>query len=118
VTSAWPETSVGDQLDACERDPTRVDELAAALGPHVLADPELRFRWQVVELRALLLHADTDHDDRIRERYGELLDEYRAAPARLAALRPIGDEIRRLERAGVLPSSLVVRTPRPPHSRG
>ena len=39
---------------------------------------------------------------------------YRDEPARLAALKPLGDEIRRLEADGVLPSTLVARSERRP----
>jgi hypothetical protein len=61
-------------------------------------------------LRALL--AAPPEDDSIRELYGELVDRYRDDPASLEKLRPLGDEIRRLEAEGLLPSTLVVRAPR------
>jgi hypothetical protein len=48
----------------------------------------------------------------VRELYGELVDRYRDDPASLAQLRPLGDEIRKLEAEGRLPSTLVVRSPR------
>jgi hypothetical protein len=103
-------------VSACERDLDRVapartrgGELATAIGG------ELAFRWQVVDLRAAL-RAPPD-DDSIRERYGELVDRHRDDPDRMARLREIGDEIRRLEAEGVLPSALVVRAPRKPQPR-
>ncbi|HEY0194822.1 MAG TPA: hypothetical protein VGC42_27105, partial [Kofleriaceae bacterium] len=55
--------------------------------------------------------------DAVRELYGELVDRYRGQPTRLAALRPLGAEIRRLEAEGTLASSLVVRSNRRPHKR-
>jgi hypothetical protein len=67
------------------------------------------------ELRAAL--ATPPDDDSIRERYGELVDRHRADAAAMELLRPLGDEIRALEQAGVLPSSLVVRAPRKPPPR-
>ena len=61
-------------------------------------------------LRALL--DAPPEDDSVRELYGELVDRYRDDDASLAQLRPFGDEIRRLEAEGRLPSTLVVRSPR------
>jgi hypothetical protein len=61
-------------------------------------------------LRALL--ASPPDDDSIRELYGELVDRYREDPSSLEKLRPLGDEIRRLEAEGQLPSTLVVRSDR------
>jgi hypothetical protein len=61
-------------------------------------------------LRSLL--ESPPEDDSIRELYGELVDGYRDDPASLAQLRPLGDEIRRLEAEGLLPSTLVVRSDR------
>jgi hypothetical protein len=61
-------------------------------------------------LRALLVAPP--EDDSVRELYGELVDRYRDDPVSLARLKPLGDEIRRLEAEGRLPSALVVRSPR------
>ena len=61
-------------------------------------------------LRALL--ESPPKDDSVRELYGKLVDRYREDEASLALLRPLGDEIRRLEAEGRLPSALVVRSPR------
>lgn len=61
-------------------------------------------------LRALL--ESPPEDDSVRELYGELVDRYRDDDASLALLKPIGDEIRKLEADGKLPSTLVVRSPR------
>ena len=61
-------------------------------------------------LRALL--AAPPEDDSVRELYGELLDRYRDDPDSIARLKPLGDEIRRLEAEGVLSSTLVARSDR------
>ena len=61
-------------------------------------------------LRALL--DEPPQDDSVRELYGELVDRYRDEPDSLAKLRPLGDEIRKLEADGRLPSTLVVRSER------
>jgi hypothetical protein len=82
-----------------------LEEDARALGGDVL------FRWQLHLLR-WFLQAAADHlesGDEAREIYGELLDEYREDADRLAALRPLGEEIHRLEVAGDLPRAMVVR---------
>jgi tetratricopeptide (TPR) repeat protein len=57
---------------------------------------------------------DDDDDDAepeldVRERYSELLDEYRGDAAALAAIRALGHRIAELEDAGVLPRALVRR---------
>jgi hypothetical protein len=51
-------------------------------------------------------------DDSVREAYGELCDLHRGDAEALALLKPLGDDIRRLEAEGVLPSALVARSPR------
>jgi len=61
-------------------------------------------------LRALL--ASSPQDDSVRELYGELVDRYREDPAALAQLKAFGDQIRKLEADGQLPSTLVVRSDR------
>ncbi len=80
------------------------DALAAEL------EDDLALRWRIAVVRAVM-HAPPE-DDAVRELYGELVDHYRDDPARLAILRPIGDEIRRLEAEGALPSTLVARSDR------
>ena len=102
---------------ACEAD------LAAVAGVRAQARKlagtvggELALRWEIVELRAALV-APPD-DDSIREHNGALLDRHRDQPAAMALLRPLGDEIRKLEAEGVLPSALVVRSPRRGRDRG
>ncbi|MBL0220680.1 MAG: hypothetical protein IPQ07_43285 [Myxococcales bacterium] len=70
----------------------------------------LALRWRILVVRALMAHPPDG--DAVRECYGELVDHYRDDPARLAILRPIGDEIRRLEASGELPSAMVARSDR------
>ena len=62
------------------------------------------------ELRSLM-SAPPD-DDAVRELYCELVDRYRDDAEALAILKPIGEEIRTLEAAGALPSTLVARSDR------
>lgn len=73
-------------------------------------DADTALRWRLAVLRAVM-SAPPD-GDAVRELYGELVDRYRDQPARLAALRPIHDEIRRLEADGTLARSLVARSDR------
>jgi len=70
-------------------------------------------RWRIAVLHAVI--AAPPDDDAVRELYGELVDRYRDQPAQLAVLRPLGDEIRRLEADGTLARSLVVRSDRRRH---
>jgi hypothetical protein len=80
------------------------------------APPERAALDQAIgELRAAL--AAPPEDDTIRERYGELVDRHRDDPEAMEQLRALGDEIRALEDAGVLPSALVIRAPRGPRDR-
>jgi len=72
-------------------------------------------RWRIAVVRAVI--AAPPDGDAVRELYGELVDRYRDQPARLAALRPLGDEIRRLEAEGTLARSLVARSDRRPQRR-
>jgi hypothetical protein len=80
------------------------DALAAKVGG------DAAFAWEVVVLRALI--AEPPDGDAVREVYGALVDRYRDTPARMAALRPLGDEIKRLEQTGALASTLVARSER------
>lgn len=73
---------------------------------------ELALRWHVTVLRTIML--DPPDGDAVRELYGELVDRYRNEPEHLAMLRPLGDEIRRREADGSLPSALVARSDRRP----
>lgn len=71
---------------------------------------DLAFQWRVMVVRAIM--AAPPDGDAVREIYGEIVDRYRDDAKKLAALRPIGDEIRRLEADGILPSALVARSDR------
>lgn len=71
---------------------------------------DLAFAWRVAVVRAAM--TNPPDDDAVRELYGEIVDRYRDDPTRLAALRPLGEEIRKLEADGTLPSTLVVRSDR------
>lgn len=75
-----------------------------------LADADAALRWRIAVVRAVM--AAPPDGDAVRELYGELVDRYRDAPARLAELRPLGDEIRRREADGTLARSLVARSDR------
>jgi hypothetical protein len=95
----------------CEADPSLIgservagDALASEVGG------ELELRWRIACVRALIL-APPD-GDAVREAYGELVDRYRADAHRLAALRALGDDIRKLEDDGTLPRALVARSQR------
>ena len=70
----------------------------------------MNLEQDLAALRALL--DAPPEDDSVRELYGELVDRYRDDPDSLAQLRPIGDQIRKLEADGKLPSTLVVRSDR------
>jgi hypothetical protein len=77
------------------------------------SDGDTALRWRIAVLRAVM-SAPPD-GDAVRELYGELVDRYRDQPARLAALGPLRDEIRRLEADGTLARSLVARSDRRRH---
>jgi hypothetical protein len=76
-----------------------------------LGDADAALRWRLAVLRAVM--AAPPDGDAVRELYGELVDRYRDQPARLAQLRPLGDEIRRREADGTLARSMVARSDRP-----
>lgn len=97
--------------ERCEADPHALaaereagDALAAEVGG------EAALRWRIAVVRALIV--DPPDPDAVREAYGELVDRYRSDPRSLARIKPIGDEIRRRESDGSLPSTLVVRSDR------
>lgn len=78
------------------------DQLALEIGG------ELALRWRIAVVRGLI---DVDPDT-VREAYGELVDRYRDDAASLTHIKPLGDEIRRHESDGSLPSTLVARSDR------
>lgn len=82
------------------------DRLAGEVGG------ELALRWRLAVIRAAIATPPPDDDDAVRELYGELVDRYRDDAAALAQIKPLGDEIRRLEAEGKLPSTLVIRSDR------
>ena len=77
-----------------------------------MAQQDAALGWRIAVVRAVI--AAPPDGDAVRELYGELVDRYRDQPARLATLKPLGAEIRRLEADGVLASSLVARSARRP----
>lgn len=74
------------------------------------AGGKIALAWRVAVLRHLI--ASPPDDDAVRELYGELCDRYRDDPEGLKALKPLGEEIRKLEAEGTLPSTLVARSDR------
>ena len=100
-------------VERCERD--AVAALAARAEGDALAEAaggELALRWRIAVVRAVI--AAPPDGDAVREAYGELIDRYREDPDGLARLRPLGDEIRRLEADGTLPRAMVARSDRRP----
>lgn len=88
------------------------DELDGASAAADRSDADTALRWRIAVVRAVI--AAPPDGDAVRELYGELVDRYRDQADRMAALRPLGDEIRRLEADGTLASSLVARSERRP----
>ena len=107
-------TRLAALIDACE---TALEQVAivrrTATSLAKKLDGELAFRWQLVELRAALAASPPRvDDDWIHERYSELVDKHRDHALHMSGLRVVGDEIRRLEREGILPAAMVLRAPR------
>lgn len=101
-------------VESCESD------LAAVAGVRETGDAlanelegELALRWRLVVIRAAI--ADPPNGDIVRELYGELVDRYRDDRASLARVKPLGDQIRKLEVDGTLASTLVARSDRRRH---
>lgn len=69
-------------------------------------DPEL------ARLRHILDHPAEFPDDTARELYSSLLDRHGDDPERMVVLRELATRLHALEREGVLPRSMVVRTRR------
>jgi len=106
-----PSVRLTQLIARCEQDPARAlaertagDELARQLGG------ELGLRWHLIVLGALV--ADPPDGDAVRELYGELVDRFRGDAACMAKLKPVGEDIRRREREGTLPSAMVARSER------
>jgi hypothetical protein len=103
--------SLRELVERCEADPAAALDVRVRGDALAAAEPgELALRWHLVLLRAVI--ADPPDADAVRELYGELVDHYRDDRASLDKLRPLGDEIRRRESAGTLPSVLVARSDR------
>jgi hypothetical protein len=60
----------------------------------------------------VLAHPAAYPDETARERYSALCEANAADPARMARLKPLGERLQGLERDGVLPRSMVVRSRR------
>ncbi|HEY4056329.1 MAG TPA: hypothetical protein VGM39_06960 [Kofleriaceae bacterium] len=98
-------------VEAAESDPTTVVETRAdgdALATEV--GGELALRWGICAVRSLI--SDPPDGDAVREAYSELVDRYRGDRSALDRLKPLGDEIRKLEADGTLPSAMVARSDR------
>jgi hypothetical protein len=80
------------------------DKLAEQVGG------ELALRWRMGVVKALM--ASPPDPDAVREAYGELVDRYRDDAAALAQIKPLGDQIKRRESDGSLPSTMVARSSR------
>jgi hypothetical protein len=106
-------TALAERVEA---DPGALGEREAGDRLADEAGGEAALRWRIAVVRALI--AAPPDPDAVREAYGELVDRYRDDPQSLARIKPIGDEIRRRESDGSLPSTLVVRSDRRPRSSG
>ena len=98
-------------VERCAGDPAAIAASRAegdALA--IEAGGEVALAWRVAVLRAVMAYPPDD--DAVRELYGELCDRYRDDPDGLKTLKPLGEEIRRLESEGKLPSTLVARSDR------
>jgi hypothetical protein len=105
------EASLAALVEACRNDPAQLAALRAegdALALEV--DGDVAFDWRLLVMRIVI--SDPPDGDAVRELYGEIVDRYRGDPKRMAALKPLGDEIRKLESEGTLPSVLVARSDR------
>lgn len=104
---------LAELVERCERDRGALAELRLegdALAAATAKTDATARRWYIAVIRAVM--ADPPDGDAVRELYGELVDRYRDTPEHLAGLRELGDEIRALEAAGALPSTLVARSDR------
>lgn len=98
--------------ERCEASPATLEDRAAGDALAERIGGSLALRWRIAVVRALMT-APPD-GDAVREAYGELVDRYRDDASSLAAIKSLGDEIRRREADGSLPSVLVARSNRRP----
>lgn len=70
------------------------------------------FEADCARLEDVLGNPAAHPDDMARELYSALCETHSADAARMARLRPLGDRLHALERDGVLPRSMVVRSRR------
>jgi hypothetical protein len=112
--------AMAEYLAVLARDPGLLVELGAE-PERVAADMggDVWLEYRLLALRAALDAAGLpDPDDRdgdtdwVREVYGELLEEHRGHPARLARIRAVGRLIDAAVARGDLPRALVRRAPR------
>ena len=82
----------------------RGDQLAVVVGGRDAV------RWGICVVYSVI--ANPSDGDAVREAYGELVDRYRNDEAAMALLRPVGEQIRKLEAEGKLPSVMVARSDR------
>jgi hypothetical protein len=75
------------------------------------ADPDA-FAAACVRLEAVLADPAAYPDETARELYSELCEAHAGDAARMARLRPLGERLHALERDGVLPRAMVVRSRR------
>ena len=98
-------------VEQCRADAAAIAAVRAkgdALAIEVEGD--VAFDWRVMVMRAVI--AAPPDGDAVRELYGEIVDRYRGDSKRMALLKPLGEEIRKLEADGTLPSALVARSDR------
>jgi hypothetical protein len=76
------------------------------------SDAESVFRAACEHLERVLAAPGEFPDETARELYSALCEDHAGEPARLATLRPLGERLHALERDGVLPRSMVVRSRR------
>ncbi len=104
-------SKLAELVERCAGDPTSVPSIRAEGDALALeAGGKVALAWRVGVLRAVLAHPPDD--DAVRELYGELCDRYRDDPEGQTALKPLGEEIRKREAEGTLPSTLVARSAR------
>jgi hypothetical protein len=106
------EASLTALIERCEATSTVLEERDAGDALAEQVGGPLALRWRLAVLHALI--ADPPDGDAVREAYGEIVDRYRGDTSSLAVIKPLGDEIRRRESEGSLPSVLVARSDRRP----